>query len=59
MAITDANGFFTVQNVPPGQHRMTVSHRDFQLQATTVSLAQNMAYSLPAPIRIMSVVKAL
>lgn len=57
-ALTDANGYFTVQ-APLGNWTLQVVHRDFQAYSQPMNLPQNMAYTLQAPIRIRSVVRAL
>ncbi len=57
-AITDANGYFTVE-VPQGSWTLQVAHRDFQAYSSAMSLPQNIAYTLQAPIRILSVVRPL
>ena len=58
-AVTDQNGNFTFALVPSGSYTLQAIHRDFQTYATVLSLPQNLAYTLPAPIRVMSVVRAL
>lgn len=58
-AIADANGYFTFLSVPPRSYTLQITHRDFKPYATALNLSQNMAYNLPEPIKVMSVVRAL
>lgn len=58
-AVTDANGIFTLVNIPVGYHDLQVLHRDFHTHVQSLGVTQERAFSLPAPIRIMSVVRPL
>lgn len=58
MATTDANGNFSLTNLPPTNYTITVIHKDYETTPFSADLSVNQAYSFE-PFKIKPIFRAL